>query len=63
MPKINEFFNNKEHKQINSTFEELTGIRPCSSCELDVDGGWWDSENLIMKWTCSNGHETIHRVG
>ena len=45
------------------TFEELTGIRPCSSCELDVDGGWWDPENLIMKWTCSNGHETTHRVG
>jgi hypothetical protein len=63
MPKLDEFFNNKEQKQINSTFEELSGIRPCSKCELDVDGGLWDSENLIMKWTCSQGHETVHRIG
>jgi hypothetical protein len=63
MPKLDEFFNNKEQKQINSTFEELPGIRPCSKCKLDVDGGLWDPENLIMKWTCSDGHETVYRVG
>lgn len=63
MPKLDEFFNNKEQKQINSTFEELPGIRPCSKCKLDVDGGLWDPENLIMKWTCSDGHETVYQVG
>jgi hypothetical protein len=48
---------------MNSTFEILNGTRPCSKCDIDVDGGWWDPDNLIMKWTCSDGHETIHRVG
>lgn len=63
MPKINEFFNKEEKKQINYEFETLSGIRPCSKCEINVDGGLWDPENLIMKWTCSSGHETIHRIG
>jgi len=63
MPNLNEFLKKEERKQIDSTFEDLPGIRPCSKCEIDVDGGLWDSENLIMKWTCSQGHETIHRVG
>lgn len=63
MPNLNEFLNKKEQKEVNSTFEILTGVRPCSKCDIDVDGGWWDPDNLIMKWTCSDGHETIHRVG
>lgn len=63
MPDLNEFLNKKERKDINSTFEILSGVRPCSKCDIDVDGGWWDPENLIMRWTCSDGHETIHRVG
>ncbi len=63
MPDLNEFLNKQERKDINSTFEILSGVRPCSKCDIDVDGGWWDPDNLIMKWTCSDGHETIHRVG
>jgi hypothetical protein len=62
VPNLNEFLNKKEQKEINSTFETLTGVRPCSKCDIDVDGGWWDPDNLIMKWTCSEGHETIHRL-
>jgi hypothetical protein len=63
MPNLNEFLNKEEHKQIDSTFEKLDGLRPCSKCDIDVDGGLWDPENLIMKWTCSSGHETVHRIG
>jgi hypothetical protein len=63
MPNLNEFLKKEDHKEINSTFEKLDGLRPCSKCDIDVDGGLWDPENLIMKWTCSNGHETIHRMG
>lgn len=62
MPNLNEFLKKQERKEINSTFESFTGIRPCSKCDLDVDGGWWDPDNLIMKWTCSEGHETVHRI-
>ena len=63
MPNLNEFLKKEEQEQINSTFEELPGIKPCSKCEIDVDGGLWDSENLIMKWTCPEGHETVYKVG
>lgn len=63
MPDLNEFLNKQGPKSMNSTFEILNGTRPCSKCDIDVDGGWWDPDNLIMKWTCSDGHETIHRVG
>jgi hypothetical protein len=63
VPDLNEFLNKQERKDINSKFEILSGVRPCSKCDIDVDGGWWDPDNLIMKWTCSDGHETIHRVG
>jgi hypothetical protein len=63
VPNLNEFLKKEEPKEINSTFEDLPGIKPCSRCNIDVDGGLWDPENLIMKWTCSEGHETIHRVG
>ena len=63
MPNLNEFLKKEQVKEIDSTFEELPGIRPCSKCEIDVDGGLWDSKNLIMKWICSAGHETIHRIG
>jgi hypothetical protein len=63
VPNLNEFLKKEEPKQINSTFEDLPGIKPCSKCDVDVDGGLWDPENLIMKWTCPEGHETIHRLG
>jgi hypothetical protein len=63
VPNLNEFLKKEEPKQINSTFEDLPGIKPCSKCDFDVDGGLWDPENLIMKWTCPEGHETIHKVG
>jgi len=65
MPNLNEFLNKKtqEKKDLNSTFEVLPGLRPCSKCNIDVDGGLWDPENLIMSWTCSDGHETVHKIG
>jgi hypothetical protein len=63
MPNINEFLNKNKVEQVHSTLEKLDGIRPCAQCKEDVDGGLWDSQNLIMQWTCSQGHKTIHQVG
>lgn len=63
MPNLNEFFNKETQVENDSTLEELTGTRPCSKCEIDVNGGFWDPKNLIMKWTCLSGHETVHRIG
>jgi len=62
MPNLNEFLKEKQEDS-DSTFEPLPGVKPCSECDLNVDGGLWDPKNLIMKWTCSQGHETIHRMG
>ena len=63
MPNLNEFFNKKEVvEQVHSTLEKLDGIRPCGKCEEDVDGGLWDPMLLLMKWTCSSGHENTFQV-
>lgn len=62
MPNLNEFLSNKNDKDTNSKFEKLLGVKPCSKCDIDVDEILWDSENLIMKWTCSSGHETVHII-
>ncbi len=63
MPSLNEFLNKKNQEgKVNSTFDNLPGVRPCSKCEEDVDGGLWDPENLIMTWKCSKGHESSFRV-
>ena len=62
MPNLNEFLNKEEPKEINSTFENLPGLRPCSKCDIDVDGGLWDPDLLTMKWTCSSGHENTFQV-
>jgi hypothetical protein len=63
MPNLNEFLNKKDQEKKESLLEDLPGVKPCSKCDIDVDGGFWDPENLIMTWTCSQGHETIHKVG
>jgi hypothetical protein len=64
MPNLNEFLNKKEveSKQINTTFEELSGIRACSQCNEDVVGGLWDPDGRVMYWTCSAGHENKFEV-
>lgn len=63
MPNLDEFLNKKNNvEQVPSTWEKLNRIMPCAHCEEDVDGGLWDPENLIMKWTCSSGHENSYRI-
>jgi hypothetical protein len=62
MPNINEFLNKKEQEPINTAFEKLDGVRPCSKCKEDVVGGLWDPDNRVMYWTCSNKHENKFQV-
>jgi len=62
MPDLNEFFKDKQQEEVNSTFEKIPGLKPCSSCDEDVDGGLWDLENYTMSWTCSKGHVSTHKV-
>lgn len=63
MPSLDEFLNKKEKvEQIQSTLEKLDGIRPCSQCKEDVDGGLWDPIKLLMTWKCSSGHLNSFQV-
>jgi hypothetical protein len=63
MPNINEFFDKKENvNKVHSTLEPIDGVRPCSKCEEDVDGGLWDPEKLQLSWTCSRGHPSYYQV-
>jgi hypothetical protein len=63
MPNLNEFLNKNNVEQVHSTLENIAGIKPCSKCELDVDGGLWDPEKLLLTWKCNNGHENSVQVG
>ncbi len=61
MPDLNEFFD-KPIKEEPYELEKMNGVRPCSKCEEDVNGAFWDPVELVMSWRCSKGHETIFKV-
>ena len=61
MPNLIDFFS--ENSNNDEGIQKMSGQKPCSKCELDVSEYFWDEIKLIMKWTCENGHETIHKVG
>jgi len=65
MPNLNEFLNkpNKELSQEQNNLEYIDGTRPCAKCDLNVDGGLWDNEKLLLTWKCNNGHENSIQVG
>ena len=63
MPDLNEFFNKPDEKIEHSNLEKLGGVRPCSKCDEDVEGAFWDALDMIMSWRCSKGHETVFKVG
>lgn len=62
MPNLNEFFKPKETDKPYD-LEKLDGFRPCSKCDEDVKGAFWDPIELVMSWRCSSGHENTIRVG
>jgi hypothetical protein len=61
MPSFNDFFDKRVEKK-SYEIEELHGVRPCSKCDEDVKGAFWDPIDLVMSWRCSKGHETIFKV-
>jgi len=61
MPDLNEFFD-KPAEEEPYELEKMNGVRPCSKCEEDVNGAFWDPVELVMSWRCSKGHETIFKV-
>jgi len=63
MPDLNEFFNKPNEKVNGYGLEKIGGVRPCSKCDEDVDGSFWDPLDMVMSWKCSKGHETKFKVG
>ena len=62
MPNLNEFIGPKPEDSHISKLEKLGGGKPCAKCELDSDETFWDAVNLIMSWTCPNGHPNSFKV-
>ena len=61
MPNINEFFSKPEilHK---AELERISGIKPCSKCEKDASEAFWNPSDLILSWTCPDGHANQFKV-
>ena len=62
MPNLNEFIGPKPEKIYAVELEKIGGGKPCAKCEKDSDETYWDAVNLIMSWTCPNGHKNTFKV-
>jgi hypothetical protein len=62
MPNINEFFSSKVEEVTDNRVEKIDQSRPCSKCELTAPFYSFNQVTLEMYWTCSNGHETRHKL-
>jgi hypothetical protein len=62
MPDLDEFFSKNTTSSVDIRLESISGIRPCSECNEDVDGAFWDPDNLKMSWSCSLGHKNSVQV-
>jgi hypothetical protein len=62
MPNINEFLGPKPEEVYKAELEKVIGNKPCSKCEADVHEAFWNPLDLIMTWTCPNGHLNTFKV-
>jgi hypothetical protein len=62
MPDLNEFIGPKPEKIHTAELEKIGGNKPCAKCEKDSDETYWDAINLIMYWTCPDGHKNTFKV-
>ena len=62
MPNLNEFFASKTEESKDGRVERIEQERPCSKCELSVPFYNFNQATFEMYWTCSNGHETKHKL-
>lgn len=65
MPNLNEFLSKLNNNLIitEPKLETIDGTRPCSKCDLNVDGAHWNEDKLLLSWVCNSGHENSIQVG
>lgn len=63
MPNINEFIGPKPEQIHRAELEKIVGKKPCAKCDKDVDEAFWDPMQLVMSWTCPDGHHNTVKVG
>ena len=62
MPNINEFLG-KPEKVFKNELERRGGAKPCSKCDKDSEGYFWDSISMTISWECPDGHKNSYVVG
>jgi hypothetical protein len=62
MPNLNDFIGPKPKVEQINKLESLGAGKPCSKCKLDSVDSFWDPVNLIMSWTCPEGHSNSYRI-
>lgn len=63
MPDINEFFKKEPDIRIPVNAQKIEGSKPCSQCDKNTTEAWWDPDQMLLFWTCPDGHRNEHRVG
>ena len=43
--------------------EKIFGTYGCKYCKEDLDHAWWDNNNAMFFWICSQGHRSEHQLG
>lgn len=62
MPNISEFIGPMPEKIFKKELEKIGGAKPCARCQADSTETFWDPIQLIMSWTCTNGHTNTFKV-
>jgi hypothetical protein len=62
MPNIKDFIGPSPEPVYKAELEKIIGKKPCSKCDATVEEAFWDPTQLIMTWTCSQGHTNTFKV-
>jgi hypothetical protein len=62
MPNIKDFIGPRPGPEHKLKLEKIIGTKPCSKCDADAEEAFWDPTQLLMTWTCSEGHASTLKV-
>lgn len=62
MPNLEDFLG-KSNKPDLSRWEPMFGIYQCKECEEEVEKAFFNADDLVIAWVCSQGHESKIELG